>query len=143
MFGSAMLLLLIYSKMELNAFRFAVETTEMTMIPLDTSVDTEYIGSQTKLSQGDIQTLSKSYSCAGRVATYGGGNAQVRSLLSLYSPFLHLVSSSEYFHFFISGFWLHMCTCALCTPVFLGSETCNCCSSLNNLKKLRLVQDYE
>jgi hypothetical protein len=119
MFGSAMQLLLIYSKMELNAFRFAVDTTEMTMIPLDASVDTEYIGSQTKLSQGDIQTLSKSYSCAGRVATYGGGNAQVRFLLPLYSPFLHLESSSVYFNFFTGEFWLNM-RCALCTPVFLG-----------------------
>ncbi len=57
------------------------------MSPLVASVDAENIGYQTQLSQGDIKTLSKSYSCAGRVATYGGGNAQVRSLLLLYSSF--------------------------------------------------------
>jgi hypothetical protein len=74
------------------------------MSPKDASVDAENIGYQTQLSQGDIKTLSKSYSCAGRVATYGGGNAQVRSLLLLYSSFLHLESSSKYFHFFTSGF---------------------------------------
>jgi hypothetical protein len=49
----------------------------MTMTPLNSSVDTEYIGSQTRLSSGDIQSLNKAYSCEGRVATYGGGNDQV------------------------------------------------------------------
>jgi hypothetical protein len=49
----------------------------MTMTPLNSSVDTEYIGSQTRLSSGDIQSLNKAYSCEGRVATFGGGNDQV------------------------------------------------------------------
>jgi hypothetical protein len=49
----------------------------MTLIPLSSSVDTVPIGSPSKLSWGDVQALTKSYSCAGRVATYGGGNALV------------------------------------------------------------------
>jgi hypothetical protein len=47
------------------------------MTPLNSSVNTEYIGSQTRLSSGDIQSLNKAYSCEGRIATYGGGNDQV------------------------------------------------------------------
>jgi hypothetical protein len=47
------------------------------MTPLNSSVDTEYIGSQTRLSSGDIQSLNKAYSCEGRISTYGGGNDQV------------------------------------------------------------------
>ncbi len=66
--------------MSLTAFRFAVDETKMTLTPLSSSVETVAIGSQSKLSSGDVQALTKSYSCAGRVATYGGGNALVSSI---------------------------------------------------------------
>ncbi len=66
--------------LSLTAFRFAVDETKMTLTPLSSSVDTVAIGSQSKLSSGDIQALTKSYSCAGRVATNGGGNALVSSV---------------------------------------------------------------
>jgi hypothetical protein len=55
-----------------------VDDTILTMTPLNSSVDTEYIGSQTRLSSGDIQSLNKAYSCEGRIATFGGGNDQVK-----------------------------------------------------------------
>jgi hypothetical protein len=58
-------------------FRFAVDRTKMTLIPLSSSVNTAAVGSQSVLSQYDIQTLTKAYSCAGRVATNAGGNSQV------------------------------------------------------------------
>ncbi len=67
--------------LSLTAFRFAVDETKMTLTPLSSSVDTVAIGSQSKLSSGDVQALTKSYSCAGKVATYGGGNALVSSIL--------------------------------------------------------------
>ncbi len=54
-----------------------MDDTKLTMTPLNSSVDTEYIGSQTRLSSGDIQSLNKAYSCEGRIATFGGGNDQV------------------------------------------------------------------
>ena len=54
-----------------------MDDTKLTMTPLNSSVNTEYIGSQTRLSSGDIQSLNKAYSCAGRVYTNGGGNRQV------------------------------------------------------------------
>jgi hypothetical protein len=66
--------------LSLSVFRFAVDETKMTLTPLSSSVDTVAIGSQSKLSSGDVQALTKSYSCAGRVATYGGGNALVSSV---------------------------------------------------------------
>jgi hypothetical protein len=62
------------------AFRFAVDSTRMTLTPRFSTVDTAAIGSQSKLSSGDVQSLSKSYSCAGRVATHGGGYAKVRPI---------------------------------------------------------------
>ena len=58
--------------------RFAVDKTKMTLIPLSSSVNAAAVGSQSVLSQYDIQTLAKAYSCAGRVATNAGGNSQVR-----------------------------------------------------------------
>jgi hypothetical protein len=57
--------------------RFAVDKTKMTLIPLSSSVNAAAVGSQSVLSQYDIQTLAKAYSCAGRVATNAGGNSQV------------------------------------------------------------------
>jgi len=70
-----------------TAFRFAVDKNKMTLTPLSSSVDTVAIGSQSKLSSGDVQALTKSYSCAGRVATFGGGNALV--------SFIHVYNSSK------------------------------------------------
>jgi hypothetical protein len=49
----------------------------MIMTPRDTTIKTATIGSQTSLSQYDIQSLNKAYSCTGRVPTYGGGFSQV------------------------------------------------------------------
>ncbi len=58
-------------------FRAAVDRTKMTLTPIDPSVVTVGIGSQSRLSPNDIKSLAKAYSCAGRVTTNGGGNAQV------------------------------------------------------------------
>jgi len=55
----------------------AIDGTKMTLIPKSSSVNTAAVGSQTVLSQYDIRSLNKAYSCAGRVATYGGGYSQV------------------------------------------------------------------
>jgi hypothetical protein len=49
----------------------------MTLIPLNSSVNIANIGTQAVLSPGDVQSLSKAYSCAGRVFTSGGGIQQV------------------------------------------------------------------
>jgi hypothetical protein len=49
----------------------------MIMTPRDSTIKTATIGSQTSLSQYDIQSLNKAYSCKGRVPTYGGGFSQV------------------------------------------------------------------
>ena len=60
-----------------NFFRSAVVTTQKTVIPLSSSVNTIAMGSQSGLSSNDVLSLNKAYSCAGRVATNGGGNSQV------------------------------------------------------------------
>jgi len=67
-------------------FRFAVAPEIMTLTPINPSVDTVVIGSQSRLSPNDIKSLAKAYSCAGRVTTNGGGNAQVGYLL-----YMHIV----------------------------------------------------
>jgi hypothetical protein len=63
--------------MQAIIFRFAVDPSKMTLVPLSSSVNTAAVGSQSVLSQYDIQTLTKAYSCLGRVATNAGGNSQV------------------------------------------------------------------
>jgi|688.fasta_scaffold156846_1 hypothetical protein len=57
-----------------DMFRFAVDPTKMTLKPLNPALNTYAIGSQSVLSQYDIQTLNKAYSCEGGVTTNGGGN---------------------------------------------------------------------
>ncbi len=50
-----------------------------TLTPLpNLAVDRNNVGGQSKLSKSDVRSLAKAYSCAGRVATYGGGYAQVQ-----------------------------------------------------------------
>ncbi len=58
-------------------FRSAIDPTKMTVIPRSSSVNTGAMGSQSRLSPNDIQSLNKAYSCAGRVYTNGGGNIEV------------------------------------------------------------------
>ncbi len=74
----------------------------MTMTPLNSSVDTEYIGSQTRLSSGDIQSLNKAYSCEGRIATYGGGNDQVWNISLFYNV------SKLYWYFLCTSYILQL-----------------------------------
>ena len=57
--------------------RFAVDFSKMTLIPLDSSVNTLNIGSRSSLSANDIITVNKAYSCAATKATNGGGYQQV------------------------------------------------------------------
>ncbi len=76
-------------------FRGALNPGVMTMKPKDPRVDTNKIGFNTQLSSGDIQSLNKAYSCAGRVATYGGGNAQVRSIHVHHMNKLHCNTSTN------------------------------------------------
>jgi Astacin (Peptidase family M12A) len=57
--------------------RFAVDPTKKTLIPKDSTLSTNNIGSQTYMSTNDVQSLNKAYSCVGTVSTNGGGNVQV------------------------------------------------------------------
>ena len=61
----------------INIFRFAVNPSQMTLIPLNPSVNTVAIGSRASLSPNDILSLNKAYSCAASMATNGGGNFRV------------------------------------------------------------------
>ncbi len=68
-------------------FRFAVDSTQMTLIPRSTSVNPAAVGSQSVLSQYDIQSLTRAYSCAGRVSTNAGGYSQV--IIDIHLTFIH------------------------------------------------------
>jgi hypothetical protein len=59
----------------------------MTLIPRSTSVNPAAVGSQSVLSQYDIQSLTRAYSCAGRVSTNGGGYSQV--IINIHLTFIH------------------------------------------------------
>jgi hypothetical protein len=68
----------------------------MTIIPLNSSVKISNIGSQAVLSPGDVLSLNKAYSCAGRVSTNGGGIQKVgvfRKLVPLIKIFCFSVLS--------------------------------------------------
>jgi len=49
----------------------------MTLIPLDSTVNTVNIGGRSSLSTNDIITVNKAYSCAATKPTNGGGYQQV------------------------------------------------------------------
>ncbi len=46
------------------------------MVPLDQRI-IDGIGKQNKMSENDIKSLNRAYSCNGRVSTNGGGNFKV------------------------------------------------------------------
>jgi hypothetical protein len=54
------------------------------------NIDKKRIGNAKEMSESDILTLNKAYSCAERVPTYGGGNQQVYRTLG-YNDFNNLV----------------------------------------------------
>jgi hypothetical protein len=60
-------------------FRGAIDDTKNVLdleVPVSQSI-VDLIGLQTKMSENDIKSLNKAYSCVGRVSTKGGGNFKV------------------------------------------------------------------
>ena len=63
-----------------DIFRFAVNVSKPTLIPLDKTIDTTNIGGQGKLGPSDIIHINKAYSCLGSRPTNAGGNSQVAEI---------------------------------------------------------------
>jgi hypothetical protein len=56
-----------------HVFRYAIDPTQMTLIPVNSSINISDIGNKFMLSPGDVLSLNKAYSCAARAYTNGGG----------------------------------------------------------------------
>jgi len=63
-------------------FRFALDPTQMTLIPRNSSIIINNIGSQSRLSANDVRSLNRAYSCDGKIVTNGGGVQKVCDFLS-------------------------------------------------------------
>jgi hypothetical protein len=71
--------------LNLHVFRYAIDPTQMTLMPVNSSINISNIGNKALLSPGDVLSLNKAYSCAARAYTNGGGIQTVNVYLIVQS----------------------------------------------------------